>query len=265
MAHGFAGERLARLPAFAEHFCDAGYAVFLFDYRYFGDSEGEPRQLVSPWRQIEDWRAAIAHVRTLDSIDQQRIILWGTSFSGGHVISVASEDHDIRAVIAQIPFTSGLSLVAQNSVPDALHMTWAGIKDVSRAITGSEPHHYPVVAHPGEHAIMNKDDSYEGYTRLFDADSRWVNRVPARINLQIPFYNPIFIAQKVQCPTLILAGRNDNLIPPTTVKSMADRIPQGEYHEMNTGHFEPYVDSSFEENIAVQIQFLQKHIPVESQ
>ena len=48
MAHGFAGERSFQLPVFAEMFCSQGVAVFLFDYRTFGDSEGIPRQWVHP-------------------------------------------------------------------------------------------------------------------------------------------------------------------------------------------------------------------------
>jgi alpha-beta hydrolase superfamily lysophospholipase len=79
MAHGFAGERSFRLPAFAEAFCRQGMAVFLFDYRSFGGSEGSPRQQVNP----HHWRAAIAHVRALADIHGSRLALWGTSFSGG--------------------------------------------------------------------------------------------------------------------------------------------------------------------------------------
>jgi len=46
LAHGFGGVREARLDAFAERFGDAGLAALVFDYRYFGASTGEPRQLI---------------------------------------------------------------------------------------------------------------------------------------------------------------------------------------------------------------------------
>jgi fermentation-respiration switch protein FrsA (DUF1100 family) len=54
MAHGFGGERSFRLPAYAKHFARNGLAVLLFDYRTFGDSEGEPRYLVDPDRHVAD-------------------------------------------------------------------------------------------------------------------------------------------------------------------------------------------------------------------
>lgn len=263
MAHGFAGERRARLPAFAERFCRAGYAVFLFDYRCFGDSEGGPAQLVSPRRHLQDWRAALCHVRALQSIDPSRLILWGTSFSGGHVVRIASEDHRVSAIIAQVPFTSGLSLLRQTRTGDALHMTVAGLRDSLGSLLGAEPHHYPVVGRPGQHAIMNTPESYDGYLGLFEPDSQWQNRVPARIALQIPFYSPARSAGKVRCPALVIAGLNDSLIPAASVRSMAERIDLGQYVELPCNHFEPYTGQAFENNIALQLGFLRRHLPTD--
>jgi predicted alpha/beta hydrolase len=38
MGHGLSGVKEMDLPRFAERFCDAGFAVLLFDYRGFGES-----------------------------------------------------------------------------------------------------------------------------------------------------------------------------------------------------------------------------------
>ena len=92
MAHGFTATRGDRLPAYAERFAAGGLAVLLFDYRHFGDSSGTPRQLLDIGRQQADYRAAVAFARTLEGIDAQRIGLFGTSFSGGHVVAVAAQD-----------------------------------------------------------------------------------------------------------------------------------------------------------------------------
>ena len=82
MAHGFSGVRDQRLDAYAERFAAAGLACLVFDYRHFGDSGGQPRQLLDIGRQLDDWRAAIAFARSLEEVDGDRIGLWGTSFSG---------------------------------------------------------------------------------------------------------------------------------------------------------------------------------------
>src|SRR5688572_11896313 len=69
MAHGLGAVKALRLGAFAERFQAEGYACLVFDYRNFGESEGEPRELLSIRRQREDWRAAVAFARTLPEVD----------------------------------------------------------------------------------------------------------------------------------------------------------------------------------------------------
>src|SRR5215217_5664437 len=109
MAHGFTLTRNDGLPRFAEAFARAGHAALLFDYRHFGDSTGEPRQLLDIRQQREDYRAALAYARTLDFVDAERLVLWGFSFSGGHVLAVGEQDADVAAVISIAPFVSGLA------------------------------------------------------------------------------------------------------------------------------------------------------------
>ena len=109
MAHGFSATREQRLDAYADRFRTAGMGVLLFDYRHFGASAGEPRQLLDIGRQQADFRAAIAHARATDWIDPARVALFGSSFSGGHVLVVAARDPQIASVVAQCPFTDGLA------------------------------------------------------------------------------------------------------------------------------------------------------------
>lgn len=98
MAHGLGGVRQMRLDAFAERFSSAGYRCLVFDYRQFGASPGAPRQLLSVRRQLEDWRNAIAYARQFDGIDPDRIVLWGTSFAGGHVMRTGARDPRVYAL-----------------------------------------------------------------------------------------------------------------------------------------------------------------------
>ena len=98
MAHGIGGTKDSGLLPFAEAFAEAGLDVLLFDYRCFGESTGEPRQLASPSRHREDYRAAVEFARGLDGVDPDRIVLWGTSWSGGHVVYVAADDPRIAAI-----------------------------------------------------------------------------------------------------------------------------------------------------------------------
>src|SRR5205085_11612296 len=109
LGHGLGATREYGLEPYARRFSDAGIAALVFTYRHFGDSGGEPRQLLDIERQLDDWAAALAYARNLDGIDTARIALWGTSFGGGHVIEAAARDQAVAAVVSQCPFTDVLA------------------------------------------------------------------------------------------------------------------------------------------------------------
>ncbi len=67
---------------------------------------GRPRELVNIKAQLEDWRTMIRHLQQRKSIDaRERIVLWGTSLSGGYVLSLAAQElNNIKAIMVQVPF-----------------------------------------------------------------------------------------------------------------------------------------------------------------
>src|SRR5258708_7784896 len=103
MAHGFSGVKEMDLPPFAERFVANGFAVLLFDYRYFGASGGMPRGFLDPASQIEDYRSALSFLGEHLRIDAQRLAVWGTSFSGAHVLHLGAFDSRVKAVVSQVP------------------------------------------------------------------------------------------------------------------------------------------------------------------
>jgi pimeloyl-ACP methyl ester carboxylesterase len=260
MAHGFGAERTFGLPAFAERFVAAGMAVYLFDYRGFGSSDGSPRQLVHPWRHLADWRDALAFVRSLDEIDASRIALWGSSYSGGHVTVTAARDRRVAAVVAQVPFVSGLSTLAAQSPRDILRLSWAGLRDLFRLLTLRAPHRIGLVGRPGDLAVMTTPECYDGYMALVPPGSGWENATPARSALMLSLYNPGSHAAEVRCPTLMVAGRKDSLIPIDAVRKMARRVADCHLEEFDCNHFEPYFGSWFERNVELQTTFLARHL-----
>ena len=81
LCHGFCGIRNVLLPCFANAFTEAGFATITFDYRGFGESDGERGRLV-PAMQTEDIISVINWAEKQECIDNQRIGLWGTSLGG---------------------------------------------------------------------------------------------------------------------------------------------------------------------------------------
>lgn len=260
MAHGFAAQYDFGLPAFAEKFVARGLAAYLFDYGHFGASEGEPRHLLSPSRQIRNWRAAVEHVRRLPGVRNDRIALWGTSFSGGHVLAVAAKTPGLSAVVAQVPFVDGLAVTMNSGLRFTISGALHGLRDILRAVTFRRPYYIPVVGDPDTFAVMNTPESKPGYLAFVPAGSTWDNRCPARIFWHIPFYRPGSGASKIKCPVLIVAAENDSLIPLKAVEKTAHKIKDVQYTALPVGHFALYAGETFAYVSHLQGEFLQQHL-----
>lgn len=262
MAHGLGGVRDMRLDAFAERFTAAGYACLVFDYRFFGASDGHPRQLLDIASQLADWSAAIDYARSRGDLDPARIILWGTSFSGGHVIATAARDHGIAAAIAQCPFTDGLaSATAMNPLTSA-KVTALGIADLIAHKLGRPPVMVDLAGPPASTALMTAPDAMPGYLALVEQGSAHRNEVAARIALQIPLHRPGARAGDIQCPILFCVCETDSVAPAKATLRHARKAPRGEVRLYPEGHFDIYRGAAFDKVVADQIAYLHHHVPV---
>jgi len=260
MAHGFSGVREQRLDAYAEHFSAAGLAVLLFDYRHFGASSGEPRQLVDIRLQLADWRAAVGFARGLDGIDPGRVALWGSSFSGGHVVQVAAGDDRVAAVVSQAPFTDGLSTIRAGGLPAALRLTAAAVRDGLGALAGRAPFYIPSVGPPGSTAVMATPEAEPGFRGIDPPGSRWENRVAARVGLFVGAYRPYSKLSKLRCPVLVIVAEHDTTTPAAPAVRAAERSPNAELISYPIGHFAIYVEPQFHRTVADQTEFLVRNL-----
>lgn len=257
LAHGFGGVREARLDAFAERFAQAGLAALVFDYRHFGASGGQPRQLLDVGRQLDDWRAAIAFARSLEEVDADRVAAWGTSFSGGHVAMIAAEDPRLAAAVSNAPFMDGVWALRAAGPANLLRLTVAGLRDQVGALLG-RGHRIPIVAPPGRTAAMNSPDAEPGYRALFGPGQAFRNDVLARIALRIALYRPVTRAARVRCPWLLALADRDAVTPVPPVLKAAGRAPRAEVVRYDAGHFDVYVGELFERVVANQVAFLSR-------
>lgn len=264
MAHGLGGTRDAGLVPYARVFAEAGFPVLLFDYRHFGDSEGEPRQLVSVSRQLADWQAAIDFARRQPGIDPERIALWGSSFSGGHVIVAAARDGRVAAVSSQGPMMDGLAAVTNvlryAGMGGLLKLSGLALRDQARALLGRAPLYAPIVGVPGETAAMSTEDALPGYRSIAPAD--WRNELAARLALHLPFYRPVRHARRLPCPALIITCSEDSVAPPEAAEKTAQRAGfQAELRRYDgMGHFDIYTGEGFERSSSDQLDFFRRHL-----
>ena len=266
MAHGLGGTREMRLDAYAERFRAAGYACLVFDYRYFGASGGEPRQLLDIESQLQDWTSAIAHARSRTDVDHSRIVLWGSSFGGGHVIVAAARDQQVEAVVAQCPFTDGIASGLASNTWTSMKLSGRALGDLAGSAIGRPPVMVATAGRPGTTALMTSPDSYDGYLALApDTDESFHNRVAARVALQIVRHRPGRRAQDVRCPILFVVCETDSVAPAKATLRYARTAPLGEVKTYAAGHFEIYLREAFERVVADQIEFLTRTVPLKSQ
>lgn len=107
MAGGWCYVKEIVMPTYAEKLAEVGCATLRFDYRCLGESEGEPRQHLDPWAQIEDYRNALSFAATLPGVDNERLGVWGISYSGGHALILAALDPRVKCAVANIPVIDG--------------------------------------------------------------------------------------------------------------------------------------------------------------
>lgn len=265
MGHGFGATRDAGLLPFAERFAAAGADVLVFDYRGYGTSDGTPRQNVWHARHREDYHAAIAHARGLDGVDADRIVLWGSSYSGGHVVPVAAKDGQVAAVISQGAAMDGLAALLEigryAGIGQLLKLTGHALRDIAGALLGREPHLIPVVGPPGSLAAITAEGAETGYRSIMGPTFR--NEMCARGALLIPLNRPVTAASRLRAPIFLVVAADDNIAPPAAVRAVAAKAGAGsEILELPSGHFDIYTGEMFERSAAAQVAFLERTLRV---
>lgn len=259
LAHGFSGTQdTPSLMAVAGAFAAAGFFALTFDYRNFGESDGEPRHVIDIDQQLRDIRAAIAFARSRAEIDPERVALWGTSLGGGHVVAAAAEDPRLAAVIAQIPFNGFPDKVEGRSALATAKLLGAALWDAMRGRLGLTPYYVPAVGGQGELAVMATPQAQQTVAAMDSAN--WRNQVAPRALLQMMRYKPGDHAARVSMPLLVCIAAEDRETPPQLARELAQRAPYGEPREYPVSHFEFYREDVRAQVLRDQIAFLQRHL-----
>jgi len=240
--------KLDGMPDYAERFAGGGIAALAFDYRHWGESEGEPRRYASIRRQLADWRSAVDHARGLDGIDPHRVAVWGMSLGGGHALTAAAADERIAAVIAFVPMADGLRFTLHRHM---LRYTaravplWLRRKPVTLPAAG------PAGAFPLE--LLPSLERLAG-------DNGWRNEATADLSYPFPRYRPVRRAARIKAPVLVQLGENDELAPRTAVEQTAERAPHGELRRYPIDHFSGFWPEHLDEVAGDQVDFLHRHL-----
>ncbi|WP_228001818.1 alpha/beta hydrolase [Nocardia australiensis] len=262
MAHGFGGTKDAGLEPFAERLGAAGLAVFAFDYRGFGTSDGHPRQRVSMAGQAEDYRAALNAAAAQPGVDPNRLVVWGISLSGGHALTVAAERRDVCAVVAVVPLVNGLAAgrtaFGQVGAAAIAKSTVSSVRSAVAGRFGGRRVMIPLVGRPGAQAALTADGYYESYTAL--AGPSWRNEVDAAIGLELGSYRADRRAAHITAPVLMQIADFDRAAP-AHAAAKAAFAARAEVRHYPCDHFDVFAGSDwFDTVLDHQLHFLIRHL-----
>jgi len=262
MAHGLSGVKEQALPQVAEKFSDAGFVTLVFDYRFFGDSEGEPRSQVFPLEMVENYRNAITWISELPGVDSERVGIWGTSLSGGIVLYTGAFDKRAKAIVAQVPaIFNPLQRYIRN--PDA----WANDSNkinqdrVERFRTGIV-NYIDIVARPGQPRVLPGKEAYDFFMSTKEMAPNWRNQMTVESVEKMREFDVISSIELLSpTPTMFIPAENDGLISPEVVNSVYEKISEPKsLVSLPIKHFEIYSDPWLSEAVNIAIGWYRKHL-----
>jgi uncharacterized protein len=265
MAHGFSAVKEMYLDAFAEVFAQAGLACLVFDNRNFGASDGEPRCEIDPWAQVRDYRHAITYLQTLPGIDRDRIGVWGSSYSGGHVLVLGAIDKRIKAVVSQVPLISGFKNVQRLVRSDFLPGLRATLDlDREARYAGKEPGMIPVVAEdPLAPSSLPTPDSWQWFTETANTRApSWRNEVTLRSLEMLMEYEPgSYIDRISPTPLLMVVAAGDVLTASDlAIDAYENAREPKKLVILPGGHFGAYTGPDFDLSSGAACDWLVQHL-----
>ncbi|MDQ1541985.1 MAG: uncharacterized protein QOH29_2711 [Actinomycetota bacterium] len=261
MAHGIGGIKAGGLAPFAERFCREGFAAVAFDYRHFGGSTGQPRELLSVPRELEDYRTVIDWAVAHPGIDAQRIFAWGTSFAGMYIVELAASDSRLAGAIAQAPLVDGLAAAAKTPPILGLRLFSLAVLDSIGGIFGRPPRYVPGHGVPGEFAIGATEDGHFGERLMTPNDgTEWNDRVAARSLFSFSWRRPVRRAAAIRRPILLVVAEDDTMAPIAPALRVIEKAGHGELYRSRGGHYDVYEGGADHDNVLnAEVEFLHRH------
>lgn len=270
MAHGMGAVKEMYIEQFARRFAEAGIGALLFDYRYYGASGGEPRHRILPREQIEDYRSALTWLSRQPEVDADRLGVWGTSFSGGHVLHLGAYDARVKAVVSQVGAMDLYENARRVTTLEQFEAfrTMAVHERLRRATDGGEVY-IPNAAPPGAGPAMQVDQ--ETYDWLMQAQTTvapsWRNEVAVSSFEAILEHAPAKSIERVSPrPLLMILATEDKWTPPELIRDAYARAGEPKrLLEIAGGHYAVYHGEGAELSGTAATEWFSEHLSAKTQ
>lgn len=257
LCHGFCGIREILLPQFAEVFTQAGFVTITFDYRGFGDSDGERGRLI-PEMQIDDIVTVINWAKEQPFIDQERVGLWGTSLGGGHVFGAAVKGGGVKCIVSQLAFADGEKNITHHMSSEEKKEFISTLEKLDAVKKASGREKFVSITR-----VLNDNESKkffeENRTQYPDMDIK----IPFLTVKEMLDYKPVQYAAQVTCPSLIVVAEKDTVNPKEQGIELYNSVMHEDkqlYFVNNARHYDTYSGEYFDEISAVETEWFKYYL-----
>lgn len=269
LANALTAVKEITLPGYAERFAAAGFISLVFDYSYWGESDGEPRNHVVPYEMQQDIRNAITWLGEQQEVDSSQIGGWGVSLGGGHMLYLSAFDRRLKAVVATATAVNSLATSEQQMGREVLQgvMFQTGQDRVARYKTGSPATYKTAWGKPGEDVLFPVEEAYDFYTHAKSTIApNFENKATVQSMENLFEYNPDFAIHLASPTAVLIVHAEKDVIPVQLVRDVYERaLEPKKLVVMDCKHTdlydkEPWVTRSADEAIA----WFRKHFAQET-
>ena len=259
LCHGYTGVKDLYLPDNARVLNEAGYVVLTFDYKGWGKSAGT-RSRLAPLSRVADVQAALTFLGLQDSVDEDRLGIYGTSYGGATVVWTAAVDQRVKCVVSCVGIGNGARWMRSVRRPDEwVDLLARSKKDREvRVLTGKSEY----VAR--EEVLLPDRQSAELAAAARKNNPNAVGTIPLEYIDETLQFHPEWIVDKIAPrPLLLITTDDDRLVPPDEAEALYARA--GEPKKLvvlkGWGHYEVYAGRAFEEVMGETLAWYRQHLP----
>jgi pimeloyl-ACP methyl ester carboxylesterase len=224
---GLGGPAESSYP-FAGFYTNAGLSVLIYDHRYTGYSDGQPRQQFDPWQQCRDLRHAITYLSLRKDVDAERIGLWGISIGGANSLFVAALDRRVRCVVAMVPPVSGVSAKQLHPAEEMRALESLIYSDRMGQFRGEPARTIPLygAGEPGRPSMFQRQAGNDMMQKMLGSLPSFRNEITVStldflFEMEVRAY-----AERISAPLLLVLAAQDTVAPVAEAREMFERVPE---------------------------------------
>ena len=245
LCHGYTGVKDLYLPDNARVLNERGYVVLTFDYKGWGDSEGT-RSRLAPMSRVADCQNALTFLGAQDTVDEDRLGIYGTSYGGSTVIWVAALDQRVKACVSVVGVGDGRDWMRSVRRPDEFVDLLERSKQdrIRRVVTGQSEY-------VARDEVPLPDRQSAGLAAAARKNNpAAVGTIPLEyIDETLQFHSDWVVHRIAPRPLLCIAAGDDRLVPPENFRACFDKAgePKRWVSLAGVGHYQVYTGEPFDQ------------------